>query len=125
MAKGARDTVEDAAQSDCFYAVYGLVDTADLMMYDFKNVASESGSLNWFNVAAYDPLHFSGDSMVSYQYCGGTSQLNNATSLASSDYAYTSQFVSNQFTYLLTQTGDLKKRFKDAQYEAELPLDHS
>lgn len=75
----------------------------------------------WFNVAAYDPIHITGDLMVTYQYCGGTTQLNNATSLASADYAYTSQFVSNQFTYLLTQTGDIKKKFKAAKYEAELP----
>jgi len=64
----AMDTssLKNAEQSECFYAVYGLVDTADMMAYDFQNVVAE-GSFNWFNVAAYDPLHFAGDSSISYQ----------------------------------------------------------
>lgn len=70
MSGGARDTVEDAAQSDCFYSVYGLVDTADLLVYDLKTVATEAqttGQVKWFNVAAYDPIHMTGDTMVTYQ----------------------------------------------------------
>jgi len=39
---------------------------------------------------AYDPLHFVGNMTVVYQYCGGTTQLNNLTSLFSLDYAYIS-----------------------------------
>jgi len=50
--------------------MYGLVDTADLLAYDFAHIVGD-GSFNWFNVMAYDPLHFSGDLSVSYQYCGG------------------------------------------------------
>lgn len=66
MNSGISSAVSDAQQSDCFYAVYGLVDTVDLMSYDFKNIVGD-GSFNWFNVAAYDPLHFTGDASVSYQ----------------------------------------------------------
>lgn len=96
MSAGAKDTVEDAMQSDCFYAMYGMVDTVDLLMYDVKNIMpSGEAKLNWFNVSFYDPLHVTGDFMVNYQYCGGTAQLNNAVSLASADYAFASQFVSN------------------------------
>ena len=47
--------------------------------------------------------------------------MNNAVSLSSADYAFASQFVSNQFTYLLTETGNLKEKFADAKYEAEYP----
>jgi len=92
----------DSAQSNCFYAMYGLVDTADLLKYDFANILSE-GSFNWFNVAAYDPLHLVGDLTVAYQYCGGTTQLNNLTSLMSQDYAYISQSATNQVAYLATE----------------------
>jgi hypothetical protein len=70
MGENALSSVEDAAQSDCFYGVYGLVDTVDLLAYDFANIVGE-GQLGWFNVLAYDPLHFAGDASVSYQYCGG------------------------------------------------------
>jgi hypothetical protein len=37
------------------------------MAHDFKNILGEKGAFNWFNVAAYDPLHFVGDLNVSYQ----------------------------------------------------------
>ena len=47
--------------------MYGLVSNVSLLSYDVKNIMSEPGSLNWFNVAAYDPLHFLGDMTVSYQ----------------------------------------------------------
>ena len=46
--------------------MYGLVSNVSLLSYDIKNIMS-AGSLNWFNVAAYDPLHFLGDMTVSYQ----------------------------------------------------------
>jgi len=89
MAAGARDSIEDSIQSDCFYAVYGMVDTVDLQMHDFSNIMAD-GSFNWFNVAGYNPLHIMGDSSVSYQYCGGNNQLTNLTSTFSADYAFIS-----------------------------------
>ena len=55
----------EAIPSDCFYSIYGMVDTVDLLAYDWKNILSE-GQFGWFNVMAYDPLHFSGDLSVSY-----------------------------------------------------------
>jgi len=108
----AMDTssLKNAEQSECFYAVYGLVDTADMMAYDFQNVVAE-GSFNWFNVAAYDPLHFAGDSSISYQYCGGQTQVNNAVSAFSGDFAYLSQFGTTAVSYLITEAGNLKEQF--------------
>lgn len=58
--------VADSPQSNCFYSMYGLVDTVSLLQHDFVNILS-SGSFNWFNVMAYDPLHFVGDMTVAYQ----------------------------------------------------------
>lgn len=52
------------------------------------------------------------------RYCGGTTQLNNLTSLLSADYAYISQFSSNQVTYLITQYSDLATRFIATQTDA-------
>lgn len=54
------------AQSNCFYSVYGLVDTMDLAIYDTQNIIG-NGSFNWFNVAMYDPTHFLGNLTVTYQ----------------------------------------------------------
>jgi len=54
-----------ATQSDCFYAGYGMIDTVELLAYDWKNIIGD-GSFQWFNVLAYDPLHFTGDLSVIY-----------------------------------------------------------
>merc|ERR1712025_1391439 len=71
----------------------------------------------------YDPLHILGDSSVSYQYCGGNTQLTNLTSLASADYAFISQTLSMQSSYLITQASTLGEKFAAAKYEA--PIDFS
>jgi hypothetical protein len=65
MNTGTQD-ITAFAQSNCFYSAYGLIDTVDLMVVDFQNIVS-AGSFNWFNVAAYDPIHFIGDMTVAYQ----------------------------------------------------------
>lgn len=59
-------SLKNAEQSECFYAVYGMVDTFDMAAYDFANVVAD-GSFNWFNVGMYDPLHMTGDMSISYQ----------------------------------------------------------
>lgn len=53
-------------QTNCFYAMWGLVDTNELLVYDIKNILADPGSFNWFNVLAYDPLHAVGDTLVVY-----------------------------------------------------------
>ena len=75
------------------------------------------GNFNWFNVAGYDPVHLVGDLTVTYQYCGGTTQLNNLTSVMSQDYAFIAQTSTNQVTYLATEWSNLATEFSDAQYE--------
>lgn len=55
----------EAVQSDCFYSMYGMVDTVDLLAYDWAHIAAD-GQFQWFNVMAYDPLHFTGDLSVAY-----------------------------------------------------------
>jgi len=45
------------------------------------------------------------------------------TSLASLDYAYMSQAVMNQGTYLYTQLAPLKDKFLASQYMAEVDPD--
>jgi hypothetical protein len=66
MQVGFGDEASDTIQSNCFYAMYGLVDTLQLSLYDIQNVRTP-GAFNWFNVVAYDPIHMLGDMSVSYQ----------------------------------------------------------
>lgn len=66
MQTGYGDDAADTMQSNCFYAMYGLVDTVSLMQYNFQNILAD-GTFQWFNVLAYDPLHLVGDLSVGYQ----------------------------------------------------------
>lgn len=66
LASKASEDASSFQQSECFYSMWGLVDTVDIMAYDFKNILAE-GQLNWFTVGAYDPLHFVGGLTVAYQ----------------------------------------------------------
>jgi len=43
-----------------------LQDTVSSMQYDLTHIMS-GGSVQWFNVAAYNPTHALGDLMVTYQ----------------------------------------------------------
>jgi len=65
MKSDVMDDVAEFQQSDCFYSMYGMVDTVDLLSYDWQNILAD-GKFQWFNVMAYDPLHFSGDLSVAY-----------------------------------------------------------
>ena len=59
--------------------------------------------------------------LIKYRYCGGNTQANNFTSLASLDYSFVSQFGSNGVTYLATEWGNIQKKIANAKYETELP----
>ena len=66
MESGFGNEVADSVQSDCFYSMFGLIDTASLMTHNFSNILAD-GTLQWFNVLAYDPVHMVGDLTVAYQ----------------------------------------------------------
>ena len=59
--------------------------------------------------------------MLVIRYCGGNTQANNATSLASLDYSYISQFSSNFVAYLMTESGNIGDQLKKSEYKAEIP----
>ena len=66
--KNGYDTsVETSLSTNCFYSVYGMVDTFDLFIHDLNHILGQKGSFNWFNIAAYDPIHILGDLNVTYQ----------------------------------------------------------
>jgi hypothetical protein len=74
--------------NNCFYATYGLVDTWDSLIYDFKNITSTPGAINWWNALIYDPVHPLGDSTVAYEYCNGQNLFGQLVSLSSLDWGF-------------------------------------
>jgi len=64
--EGSRGTdVAETVQSNCFYAMYGLIDSADMMSYNLSHIFA-NGTFQWFNVMAYDPLNMAGAMSVSF-----------------------------------------------------------
>ena len=56
------------AQSNCFYAAYAIAESMSTLGYDLTHFYdSETGTANWFNILAYDPMHITGNSSVVYE----------------------------------------------------------
>jgi len=59
--------VDGNSESNCFYATYGLIGSVDQLIYDFDNLMAKSGTFNWFNLVAYDPMHITSNFTVVYE----------------------------------------------------------
>ena len=53
--------------SNCFYAMKGIIDSVEVLLYDWKYIKQFSGEIKWFNVFVYDPIHILGDTTVLYE----------------------------------------------------------
>ena len=53
--------------SNCFYAMKGIIDSVEVMVYDWKTISQWRGEFKWFNVFLYDPIHILGDTTVLYE----------------------------------------------------------
>ena len=101
-----------------------------------RNVFATSGSVNWFNVVGYDPIHVFGDTSVIYEYCNGYTYFDQLTSLASEDWGFLAERLTRDATYMITDFGSMmakKKQFagrdpnedKEPEPEADTTTDAS
>lgn len=100
---GGGDSDASAASSNCFFALYGMTDSIDGLVNDAKSLTATSGSVNWFNIVGYSPIHLLGNLSVTYEYCGGYQYLDQFTSYGSLDYGFMSERFSRQVTYYMTE----------------------
>ena len=54
-------------ESNCFYALYGMVDSWDTLVFDFNHFISPEGEVKWFNLVGYNPTHIMNNFAVSYE----------------------------------------------------------
>jgi len=67
---GASSTSQaNLVEANCFYAMYGLTESVDQLMYDFDNIIDPSGEAKWFNLVAYNPLAIINNTAVGYETC--------------------------------------------------------
>ena len=57
----------DVTLTNCFASMYSYISTLDVFAYNWKHIADNPGSFNWFDVLAIDPIHVMADSTVLYE----------------------------------------------------------
>lgn len=55
MASESKGAGGDEA-NNCFFALYGITDSIDSLIFDAQNIFGTSGSVNWFNAVGYNPI---------------------------------------------------------------------
>jgi len=57
----------EMVESNCFYSMYGLVDSVDVLLSDFHNFVEPAGEVKWVNLVLYNPAHIVNNFFVSYE----------------------------------------------------------
>lgn len=67
---GASTTAQsNLVESNCFYSMYGLMESVDQLVYDFDNIIDPSGEALWFNLVVYNPISIVNNTSVGYEMC--------------------------------------------------------
>lgn len=62
-------TASNLVESNCFYGMYGLIESVDQLMFDFNNIIDPSGEAQWFNLVVYNPISILNNVSVGYEMC--------------------------------------------------------
>jgi hypothetical protein len=57
----------ELVESNCFYAMYGMIDSVDVLMSDFNNFIDPAGEIKWVNFIMYNPMHIVNNAFVGYE----------------------------------------------------------
>lgn len=99
----------EMVESNCFYSMYGLVDSVDVLVNDFSNIVDPAGELKWVNLILYNPSHIVNNFMVGYEMCEVYTQVERLMGLFSLDWALLAQSIGTDLVYLLGESaGDFE-----------------
>lgn len=93
----------EMVESNCFYAMYGLADSFDVLLSDLSNFIDPAGEIKWLNFIMYNPSHIINNVMVGYEMCEGFTQIERVMGMFSLDFALMSQSLGTDFIYILTE----------------------
>lgn len=67
---GASTTSQsNLVESNCFYGMYGLMESIDQLMFDFNNIVDPAGEIKWFDMVFYNPISILNNVSVGYEMC--------------------------------------------------------
>jgi len=93
--------------SNCFYAMKGIIDSVEVLLYDWKYIRQFSGEIKWFNVFVYDPIHILGDTTVLYEMCNVYEDLDKLTGILSMDWGLLGTLLTTMTINLAYEARDL------------------
>lgn len=110
---GAADEIlaGDMVESNCFYALYGLIDSFDVLVADVNTFIDPAGEIKWLNLIEYNPSHIMNNFFVSYEMCEVYTQIERLMALASLDFALLGQTLGTDITYLFTDGSAMREKF--------------
>lgn len=97
-------------ESNCFYAMYGLLDSVDVLASDFNNFIDPAGEIKWLNLIEYNPSHILNNFFVGYEMCEGYTQVERLMALTSLDFALLGQTLGTDITFLLSDGKAMKEK---------------
>lgn len=104
--KALNEIGPELIESNCFYSLYGLVDSADKLVYDWNNFVDPAGSINWFNLVGYNPVHILNNVTVNYEMCDVYTQFERLTGNLSGDWPQIGDILATDITYLALESKD-------------------
>jgi hypothetical protein len=100
----------DMVESNCFYAMYGLMDSVDVLAADFNNFIDPAGEIKWLNLIEYNPSHILNNFFVGYEMCEGYTQVERLMALTSLDFALLGQTLGTDITFLFSDGKAMKEK---------------
>lgn len=63
----SEDDQVEAQLSNCFASTYALLESVDMLTYNFHTLTQELATVKWFDIAVLDQIHILGDTTVLYE----------------------------------------------------------
>lgn len=97
-------------ESNCFYAMYGFMDSIDVLIADVDNFVDPAGEVKWLNLIEYNPSHILNNFFVGYEMCEGYTQIERLMALFSLDFALLGQTLGTDLTFMFTEGGEMSEK---------------
>lgn len=99
--------------TNCFAAVYSLLEDFDIAGYNIRTFTSEPGTIKIFDVLAMDTSRIFMDTTVSWEMCDGAAILGQFKNMAGADYASIADNVTRELLVIAIESPEDRKTIQD------------